>query len=135
MTDAQQFAAYLEAAMTAAGKSQADLARAAKVPPSVVSRWLRGAQPSVENLRLLSPALRVPVRDLVVAAGHMRPEEVGLLKPPPPPGAPDLVEAIMAQDWLPAETKRAMVTLLGELQTGYERESGRPAEDNRASGR
>lgn len=135
MTNAEGFAAYLNAAMRAAQISQADVARAVKVAPSAVSAWLRGAQPSIENLRALAPLLDVHPMHLYVRAGHILPWEAGLDGMPEPPGTPDPVRAIMAQDWLPDETKRAMVTLLGELQTGYERESGRPAEDDRASGR
>lgn len=135
MTNAEGFAAYLNAAMRSAKISQADVARAVKVAPSAVSAWLRGAQPSIENLRTLAPLLDVHPMDLYVRAGHILPREAGMDGMPEPPEAPDPVRAIMAQDWLPDETKKAMVTLLGELWTGYGGDNERPARDDRASGR
>lgn len=135
MTKAEGFAPYLEAAMRSAGASQADVARAAKVAPSAVSAWLRGAQPSIENLRALAPFLDVHPMHLYVRAGHILPWEAGMSEMPEPPNAPDAVKAVMAQDWMDDDLKKAMVTLLGELRAGSEKEKGRPAGDDQASAR
>lgn len=133
MTDAQGFATYLRRAMKSAGDlTSADLSRAIGVADSVVSRWLRGSVPSIENLRLLAPVLKVPVRDLVVVAGHMTPEEVGLTEIPEPPGPPPTVEdEIMAADWLTAEAKQAAVTLLDSLRVSSSQKQGGPKEQNK----
>lgn len=118
MTDAQDFATYLRRAMASAGKTPADLARATGVAGSVVSRWLRGSIPTVENLRLLAPVLGVPTRDLVVVAGHMLPEEVGLTGIPEPPDrpAPTVEESIRAEPYLSDDKKVLFLGLLNALR-------------------
>lgn len=114
MTDAQGFAGYLRRAMEAVGITAADLSRATGIKDSVISRWLKGSIPTVENLRLLAPVLQVPVRDLVVAAGHMFPEEVGLteIPEPPTPRRPTAEEGIMAEPYLSDDKKEAFIVLL-----------------------
>lgn len=83
------FPSFLKDAMAAVGLSQADLARHGGVSDSDVSRWLRGATtPSIEKLRAIAPALRLRLLDLVVAAGHLTPDEAGLEGPPPQPAPP-----------------------------------------------
>jgi len=118
MTDAQDFASYLRRAMELAGVTQADLSRAIGVKDSVISRWLKGSIPTIENLRLLAPVLRVPVRDLVVAAGHMLPEEVGLTEPPEPPEPrpPTAEEGIRAEPYLSDVKKELFIGLLNEMR-------------------
>lgn len=120
MTDAQDFGPYLTQAMTAAGLSQADLARLTGISDSIISKWRRGqATPSVDNLRILAPALGMTTRDLVVVAGHMAPEEVGLKEPPAPPKPParlaSLQDDINADPDLSDSDKRLMIDLYERL--------------------
>lgn len=120
MTDAQDFGAYLRHAMDSAKLTAADLGRAAGVANSVVSRWFRGSVPSIENLRLLSPALGVPMRELVVAAGHLLPEEVGLAEMPQAPGPPpDIEDEIRADAYLSDDKKQALIAVLRALRAEY----------------
>lgn len=82
--------AYLRGAMAAAGmRNAAELARAAGIGEAQVSRWLRGATtPEEKNLRRLSKALKRPMLELLVAAGHLEPEEARMKDQPAPPAAP-----------------------------------------------
>lgn len=118
MTDAQDFADYLERAMESAGVTAAGLARATGIKDSVISRWRKGAVPTVENLRLLAPVLGVPMRDLVVVAGHMLPEEVGLtgIPEPPKPRIPTAEEGIRAEPYLSDDKKELFIGLLRALR-------------------
>lgn len=59
--------------------SNSDLARSSGVPDSVISRWrTSGTVPSIAQLRRLQSALQVSLLELVVAAGHLSPEEAGV---------------------------------------------------------
>lgn len=121
MADAQDdFGNYLTQAMAAAGLSQAELSRLTGISDSIISKWRRGqAVPSVENLRILAPALGMTTRDLVVVAGHMTPDEVGLAEPPEPPKPParlaSLQDDINAQPNLSDSDKRLMIDLYQRL--------------------
>lgn len=120
MSDAQDFGDYLTQAMAAAGLSQADLKRLTGISDSLISKWRTGQSvPSVENLRLLAPAFGVTTRDLVVRAGHMLPEEVGLEEPPAPPTPParmaTLQDDIKADPELSDSDKRLMIDLYERL--------------------
>jgi len=120
MADTQDFGAYLTQAMAAAGLTQADLKRLTGISDSLISKWRSGqTTPSVENLRLLEPALGIATRELVVAAGHMRAEEVGLKEPPAPPKPParlaSLQDDINAQPNLSDTDKRLMIDLYERL--------------------
>jgi transcriptional regulator with XRE-family HTH domain len=120
MADEQDFGDYLTQAMDAAGLSIADLNRLTGISDSVISKWRNGRTiPSVENLRLLAPALGVTTRDLVVRAGHMSPDEVGLKEPPPPPKPParlaTLQDEINARSDLSEADKRLMIGLYERL--------------------
>lgn len=88
---ASDWPAYLKAAMEAAGyTSAAELARATGIGEAQVSRWLRGAtQPDVINLRRLTRSLRRPLLELLVAAGHLEPEEARMKSAPEPPARED----------------------------------------------
>jgi transcriptional regulator with XRE-family HTH domain len=112
------FGAYLTRAMDVAGLTIADLKRLTGVADSLISRWREGVMvPSVPNLRRLAPALAVPTRDLIVAAGHMTPEEVGLAAFPEPPGPPQTAEEIIAADtYFSDRQKAAILALLGVLR-------------------
>jgi transcriptional regulator with XRE-family HTH domain len=121
--------------MGAADLSNADLSRLTGLADSLISKWRAGrAVPTIPNLRLVAPALRVAPMELFVRAGHILPEEAGMTEMPEPPEAPTTPEdEIMAQDWLPAEAKAAMVTLLGELRVSHERRTGRSTRGRRAA--
>lgn len=99
--------------------SPAELARVVGVADSIISRWLKGAIPTVKNLRKAAPVLGVPVRDLVVRAGHMLPEEVGLEAPPTPPEpyrrAATVQDDIKADPDLSDGDKRLMIDLYERL--------------------
>ncbi len=83
------FGEYLKRAMDARGVNQAELARVTGVNGSLIGRWLKDeVAPGMENLRRVSKALRVPYLDLVVAAGHMEPEEARMKRRPEPPEVP-----------------------------------------------
>lgn len=77
MSKTQGWDDYLRDAMAAARiPNAAELSRLTGVNESQISRWLRGVgQPDVSNLRRLSPALRIPMLDLLVAAGHLTASE------------------------------------------------------------
>jgi transcriptional regulator with XRE-family HTH domain len=82
-------------------KTLAELAQAADVNESALSRWLTGANgPSVEALRRIAPALGVRLGDLMIAAGMATPAELGMKGAPPPPQAP-----------LPPELQRVVAKL------------------------
>lgn len=85
-TSLRDWASYLDASMRGAGLSQAELARRSGLAESMVSRWLRGMnQPDVPNLRRVRPVLGVPMLELLVAAGHLTPDEAALTDRPEPP--------------------------------------------------
>lgn len=74
------FVAFLKAAMAAAEiPTGARLAELAGLNGSMVNRWLNGkATPTIDALREVAPHLRIPLPVLVVRAGHMTAEEMGL---------------------------------------------------------
>lgn len=121
----RQFAAYLREAMRAAGYARSDeepdvprLHRASGVPDNILRRWLQeGGAPSLDNLRQVAPALRVPMRDLVIAAGLMSASEIGLDGEPEPPQMPLTPEDVIRNDdILPQETKEALIQLYASLR-------------------
>lgn len=76
----QDFVEYVEALKLREGiPSDAELARLAEIPSSVLSRWKSGQmQPSRDNLRKLAGPLRVPPVNLWVVAGLAHPDEMDL---------------------------------------------------------
>lgn len=101
--------AYLRSAMKAAGISnQAELARRLGVSDSDVSRWLKGiVQPQPPQLRKMTTVLRRPMLELLVAAGHLEPDEAGMEGVPqvPAPRVADVLDAIAEDDRLLPEAK------------------------------
>lgn len=64
----------------------ADLSRATNIKPSVFSKWFAGAeQPSVRSLQRLAPVIKAPLRDLLVLACRVSPEDLGLESTPEAP--------------------------------------------------
>jgi transcriptional regulator with XRE-family HTH domain len=113
------FAAYLKASMKAARiGSGAQLAEAAGIAQSLVSRWLNGKTlPSIEALRAIAEPLGVPMRDLVVRAGYMTPDEVGLEDEPVPPTSKHSIEdEIRADARIRPDRKEALINLLEALR-------------------
>ena len=72
--------------MEAAGYAKAsELARATGIAEANISRWLRGeTQPDLANLRRIAAVLKVPLLELIVAAGHLSPAEAKLRDVVPP---------------------------------------------------
>jgi transcriptional regulator with XRE-family HTH domain len=104
--------------MTAAGCNTAsELARKTGIGEAQISRWLRGqTTPDVPNLRRLSKPLRRPLLELLVAAGHVEPEEARMKdRPEPPPvpvGAgvdPELIAELAVADPAAVEAVRAVL--------------------------
>ena len=90
MVETEGWPAYLRRAMESAGYDKAaDLARDSGVGEVQLSRWLRGANvPDVDNLRKLVRPLRIPMLELMVAAGHLSPAEARMRDRPTPPPPP-----------------------------------------------
>jgi transcriptional regulator with XRE-family HTH domain len=91
MTAAEQFAAWLAAAMRRAdldidkpqGGGRAALAAACDVSRSTVSRWLDGkAIPSPEYFQPIADAVGVSVAELLIGAGIIPADSLGQLKQP-----------------------------------------------------
>lgn len=74
----QEFAAYIKERMTVKDiRTRAELSRRSGIGEGQLSNWWRGKnQPSKDSLRLLAPALGVPVLALELKAGLTAPEEV-----------------------------------------------------------
>lgn len=69
------FGRWLEAMMRARGWTNAELGRRIDVDGSHISKWRRGRQrPDTVSCRLLAEALSVPVREVMIQAGHVDPE-------------------------------------------------------------
>lgn len=89
----EEFCAYLSAKRDAAGfASDAALARAADIDPSLISNWRNGnAQPSRKSLDKLAPVLKVRRMNLWIVAGIA--DEEDLTSPPPSEldDAPDVI--------------------------------------------
>lgn len=79
MTAGMGWSGYMDAAMDSAGiTSRKDLAAKAGVDATVLGRWYRReVQPDIRNLRKFALAVRRPLLEVLVAAGHITPEEAG----------------------------------------------------------
>lgn len=113
MADAQPtWAQWLGRRMAELGYgSNSDLARAAGVPDSVISRWrTSGTTPSLGQLRRLQGPLHATLLQLLVAAGHLTPEEAGTREVAGPLRVVRGVrEAIMADPLLDDELRHLLV--------------------------
>lgn len=85
-TSAPSWAAWLTQRMSDLGyATNSDLARAAGVPDSVISRWRNnGTMPSLGQLRRLTEPLGASLLQLLVAAGHLTPDEAEATGAPEP---------------------------------------------------
>jgi transcriptional regulator with XRE-family HTH domain len=121
------FPEYLQRAMNAAGYPRAvDVERGTDggVAQGVVGRWLagKGESPTIGKLRPVARLLRVPLSEMMVAAGLVEPHEVGLEADPIPPEARTLEDDIRADSRLTPSRQEALIVILAEL---VEEHSGR----------
>ncbi|MGN6245267.1 MAG: helix-turn-helix domain-containing protein [Motilibacteraceae bacterium] len=123
--------AWLAARMELRGfRSSSELARAAGIPDSVISRWRSGASvPSVVQLRRLQGPLQVPLLTLLVAAGHLTADEVALELPPDPEPRPrDTRDAIRRDAGLSEDLRHLLeVQYDAMLAVAAARASGQPS--------
>src|SRR5690348_14348892 len=109
---------YLRDAMSAAKiPNAAELSRLTGVNESQISRWLRGVgQPDVSNLRRLSPALNIPILELLVAAGHITSGEAKIRDVQPPQRIhTDVITAIREDEKLIPEAREHLERQYGLL--------------------
>jgi len=100
------WAAFLDQAMRAKGLTQAQLAERSGIGDSVISRWLtKGNQPDIPNLRRLVKPLGLGLVELMVAAGHLEPEEA---KMKDRPKAPEPVRRGVSTDGLNPQQEREL---------------------------
>jgi transcriptional regulator with XRE-family HTH domain len=107
-----QWATWLEERMSLLGyRSNSDLARESGVPDSVLSRWRNaGTRPSLEQVGRLQPALQAPLLELLVAAGHLTPDEAKLTAMSSPVRLPrDVRDAIELEPELPDDFKHLLL--------------------------
>lgn len=105
---------YFRAASEAAGFVgrgwKADLARAANISDATIGRWSRAERiPEPDSCRVLATAWRRPFLEVLVAAGHVDPEEAKMAGRPAPPAVPRTLAAEVArlQDVLDRPTTSA----------------------------
>jgi transcriptional regulator with XRE-family HTH domain len=93
-------------------RTSSDLARAAEVPDSVISRWRSGSTtPSLTQLRRLQVPLRAPLVELLVAAGLLTADEARLQAPSAPqPEMRDVRDAIERDPVLTDDLKHLLQT-------------------------
>lgn len=79
MTD---FASWVAQQLADKGyKTDAEAARHIGVPQSTIGRWKTGKkQPLAETMRKISESLGIPMQQVLVAAGYLKPEETGVVE-------------------------------------------------------
>ncbi|MHB1739690.1 MAG: helix-turn-helix domain-containing protein [Actinomycetes bacterium] len=110
-TGAPSWSVWLSDRMAAVGfETSSDLARAARIPDSVISRWRSGStQPSLAQLRRLQRALQAPLVELLVVSGHLTPDEAGLQAPSQPTRVlKDVKDAIRHDPDLPDDLRHLL---------------------------
>jgi transcriptional regulator with XRE-family HTH domain len=101
---------YLRHAMALAHvQNAAELSRRSGISESQISRWLknRGA-PDVETLRKVARVLNRPLLEVVVAAGHLTPDEARMKDAPTIPEPASVRDTLLADPALSA-AGRAML--------------------------
>lgn len=111
-----EFGVYLDAAMDAAGITQAQLARKIGISESMISRWRRGAVPEMEGLRALAHALDKEPMELFIRAGRVLPEEAGYTAMPEAPRPPSVEEAIAADPLMSKRGKEAFLLIYRQFE-------------------
>lgn len=62
-------------------KTDAEAARHIGVPQSTIGRWKTGRkQPLAETMRKVSETLGIPMQQVLVAAGYLKPDETGVVE-------------------------------------------------------
>ncbi|MGW2095795.1 helix-turn-helix domain-containing protein [Promicromonospora sukumoe] len=62
-------------------ETEAELSRAINTSQSIIGRWrMHGTVPEMKTLRRVAESLNVPIQEALVAAGYVRPEEVGFIQ-------------------------------------------------------
>lgn len=112
---ADDFNRYLEELMRAQGiTDRAELARLSGVSNSQFSTWKKGTyRPSKSKLEEIAPYLGVPVRNLLLKAGIVTPEELGLDAEPEMPVLPRVLRELI-------DTYAELETKAPELVEGFE---------------
>jgi transcriptional regulator with XRE-family HTH domain len=103
---------WLGARMALLGlRSSSDLARAASIPDSVISRWRSGAtSPSLAQLRRLRAPLQASLLELLVAARLLTATEAQLQEPSTPaPAMRDVRDAIERDPVLGPDLKHLLL--------------------------
>jgi transcriptional regulator with XRE-family HTH domain len=92
-------------------RSNSDLARESGVPDSVLSRWRNaGTKPSLAQLRRLQKSLQASLLELLVAAGHLTPDEAKLTAVSRPERLPrDVRDAIELEPELTDDLKHLLL--------------------------
>jgi len=92
----ERWATWLRRRMRTAGvATPTELGRASGVDQSVISRWLNeGRTPQVDQLRKIATPLRATMLDLLIAAGYVSPDELGVTETPSSAVVADVAEAI-----------------------------------------
>jgi transcriptional regulator with XRE-family HTH domain len=93
-------------------RTSSDLARAAQVPDSVISRWRSGTTtPSLAQLRRLQTPLQAPLVELLVAARLITADEARLRAPSSPaPVMRDVRDAVERDPVLSDDLKHLLLT-------------------------
>lgn len=73
---ARLWAEWLRDQFTQRDWSDSDAAEACALPVEVISAWLDGERPTVEELRKLAAALRLPILSVMVGAEMLTEQEV-----------------------------------------------------------
>jgi transcriptional regulator with XRE-family HTH domain len=68
------FGAWLLKRLQLNEMNRSDLARAAGVNPSTVSKWIYADRPTPASCELIADALKIPVDRVLEAAGHRQPD-------------------------------------------------------------
>lgn len=118
----EKFAAFLRAAMDAAGVRPQDVetATGGDVRMSTIYRWLRaegddGVELSWKRLRAVGDVLNVPPLDMAVAAGLLSAEEAGYARNPPPPVRRSIEDEIRVDPRFSPRRREALIALIEEL--------------------
>jgi len=93
----ERWATWLRRRMraTAGVGTPTELGQASGVDQSVISRWLNeGRTPQVNQLRKIATPLRATMLDLLIAAGYVSPDELGVTDTPSSAVVADVAEAI-----------------------------------------
>lgn len=73
---ARLWAEWLRDQFTQRDWSDSDAAEASALPVEVISAWLDGERPTIEELRKLAAALRLPILSVMVGAEMLTEQEV-----------------------------------------------------------